>query len=182
VIQRLLAEAGYANLPTTLVSVNASGTQAAPSANDDKSPETYIGYNRADNFVSPGGILEDEPKVYVSATPQLNQWSLSGDWTITGENAALNGSGGRIVYRFHARDLHLVLGPSANGKPVRYRVTIDGAAPGVSHGADTDADGQGVVDQQRLYQLIRQRGAVSDRTFEIEFLDPGVQAYAFTFG
>jgi hypothetical protein len=118
----------------------------------------------------------------VAATPQRNQWSLSGDWTVSGENATLDEKGGRIVYRFHARDLHLVLGPAADGKPVRFRVTIDGAAPGADHGSDTDADGRGVIDGQRLYQLVRQNGAVTDRTFEIEFLDPGVQAYAFTFG
>jgi cytochrome c biogenesis protein CcdA/thiol-disulfide isomerase/thioredoxin len=182
VIQRLLAEAGNTNVPTGLVAVNASGAEAAPSTNDDQSPETYLGYNRADNFVSPGGIVTDESHVYTAATPQLNQWFLSGHWTVKAENATLDETGGRIVYRFHARDLHLVLGPAADGKPIKFRVTIDGAAPGADHGADTDADGQGVVDGQRLYQLVRQSGAVSDRTFEIEFLDPRVQAYAFTFG
>jgi hypothetical protein len=112
----------------------------------------------------------------------LNEWGLSGDWTIGGEHAALNAKGGSVVYRFHARDLHLVLGPASNGAPVRFRVTIDGAAPGDSHGTDIDAAGNGVVTEQRLYQLIRQNGAIGDRTFEIQFLDPGVQAYAFTFG
>jgi thiol-disulfide isomerase/thioredoxin len=183
VIQRLLAEAGNGNAPATLVSVNASGAEAAPRMSDVKSPETYLGYDRSENFVSPGGVVEDKSQVYAAAaTPQLNQWSLAGDWTISGENAALNQQGGRIVYRFHARDLHLVLGPAAEGKTIRFRVTIDGEAPGADHGADVDADGQGVVDGQRLYQLVRQSGAIMDRTFEIEFLDPGVQAYAFTFG
>ena len=182
VIQRLLTEAGNNNIPTGLVSVNGAGAEAAPSASDDHSPETYLGYNRAENFDSPGGAVHDKSHVYTAATPQLNLWSLSGDWTISGENAALNEKGGRIVYRFHARDLHLVLGPAADGKPIGFRVTIDGAAPGADHGADTDADGRGVVGQQRLYQLVRQNGPVADRTFEIEFLDPGVQAYAFTFG
>jgi cytochrome c biogenesis protein CcdA/thiol-disulfide isomerase/thioredoxin len=182
VIQRLLAEAGNSNAPATLVSVNASGAEAAPRMSDVKSPETYLGYDRSENFVSPGGVVEDKSQVYAGATPQLNQWSLAGDWTISGENAALNQQGGRIVYRFHARDLHLVLGPAAEGKTIRFRVTIDGEAPGADHGADVDADGQGVVDGQRLYQLVRQSGAIMDRTFEIEFLDPGVQAYAFTFG
>jgi cytochrome c biogenesis protein CcdA/thiol-disulfide isomerase/thioredoxin len=181
VIQRLLAEAGNSNVPADLVAVNASGAEAAPSTSD-QSPETYLGYNRADNFVSPGGIVEDESHVYEAATPQIDQWFLTGDWTVKPENATLDAAGGRIAYRFHARDLHLVLGPAADGKPVKFRVTIDGAAPGANHGADTDADGQGVVDGQRLYQLIRQNGAITDRTFEIEFLDPGVQAYAFTFG
>ena len=182
VIQRLLAEAGDKGYSPALVSVAASGAQAPPDESDVKSPETYVGYNRADNFVSPGGIVEDENHDYAAAPLQLNQWSLSGDWTVGAENAALNKQDGRIAYRFHARDLHLVLGPAADNKPVRFRVSIDGAAPGKNHGADIDADGQGVVDGQRLYQLIRQSGAISDRTFEIEFLDPGVQAYAFTFG
>jgi thiol-disulfide isomerase/thioredoxin len=182
VIQRLLAEAGDSGVPGNLATVNASGAEAAPSTGDDKSPETYIGYNRADNFVSPGGVVEDKGHVYDPAEPQLNQWSLSGDWTVSGESATLNAESGSIIYRFHARDLHLVLGPAADGKPTRFLVTIDGHAPGENHGTDTDADGHGVVDGQRLYQLIRENGAVSDRTFEIRFLDPGVQAYAFTFG
>jgi cytochrome c biogenesis protein CcdA/thiol-disulfide isomerase/thioredoxin len=184
VIQRLLAEAGHKELPAELVSVNASGAEAAPSAGDVRSPETYLGHNRIENFVTPGGAVFDESHVYAdsSAPLTLNQWSLKGDWTIGGENAALNASGGRIVYRFHARDLHLVLGPAADGKPIRFRVTIDGQAPGANHGADTDADGNGTIDGQRLYQLVRQSADIADRTFEIEFLDPGVQAYAFTFG
>jgi cytochrome c biogenesis protein CcdA/thiol-disulfide isomerase/thioredoxin len=182
VIQRLLAEAGNGGVPQSLVSVAASGAEAAPSKGDDKSPETYIGYNRADNFVSPGGIVEDENHLYDSADPKLNQWSLSGDWLVSGERATLNSDSGKITYRFHARDLHLVLGPTADGKPIQFRVTIDGQAPGEAHGADTDADGHGVVSGQRLYQLIRQNGAIKDHTFEIQFLDPGVHAYAFTFG
>jgi cytochrome c biogenesis protein CcdA/thiol-disulfide isomerase/thioredoxin len=182
VIQGLLEEAGNRNVPHSLVTVNASGVEAASSANDDQSPETYIGYDRADNFASPGGIVENERHVYASASLQVNEWSLSGDWTVTGENAGLNTAGGSIVYRFHARDLHLVLGPAEDDKPIRFRVTVDGRAPGVDHGTDTDADGQGVVDSQRLYQLVRQNGVIRDRTFAIEFLDPGVHAYAFTFG
>jgi cytochrome c biogenesis protein CcdA/thiol-disulfide isomerase/thioredoxin len=182
VIQGLLEEAGNSNIPQSLVTVNASGVEAAASVYDDQSPETYIGYDRADNFVSPGGIVENERHVYASASLRLNDWSLSGDWTVTGENAILNGVGGSITYRFHARDLHLVLGPSADRKPIRFRVTIDGRAPGVDHGTDTDADGQGVVDDQRLYQLVRQNDVIRDRTFAIEFLDSGVHAYAFTFG
>jgi cytochrome c biogenesis protein CcdA/thiol-disulfide isomerase/thioredoxin len=184
VIQQLLAEAGDGGFAATPVSVTASGAEAASDGRDVKSPETYIGYNRADNFASPGGIVEDESHDYAAAAgaPERNQWSLAGDWTVSAEDAALTKSGGRIVYRFHARDLHLVLGPGADGKPVRFRVTIDGEAPGADHGADVDADGMGVVEGQRLYQLIRQHGAIADRTFAIEFLDPGVQAFAFTFG
>jgi hypothetical protein len=114
--------------------------------------------------------------------PRLNEWGLSGDWTIGNEQARLNEQDGVIVYQFHARDLHLVLGPAADGRPARFRVTIDGAAPGSSHGMDVDAAGQGVVTRQRLYQLIRQSGPITEHTFEIRFLDPGVLAYAFTFG
>jgi Thioredoxin like C-terminal domain len=148
-----------------------------------RSPETYVGYARAENFVSPGGAVKDAAHDYFAAdAPRLNEWALAGDWTVGGEHAALNKQDGSIVYRFHARDLHLVLGPSADGKPVRFRVTVDGAAPLNSHGTDTDDQGHGVVTEQRLYQLVRQNGPVADRTFEIKFLDPGVQAYAFTFG
>jgi hypothetical protein len=150
--------------------------------NDLQSPETYIGYHRAANFISPGGPVRDARHAYAAPTPRLNQWALSGNWTIGAENAALDAKGGGIVYRFHARDLHLVLGPGADGKPVRFRVTIDGAPPGDAHGADAGADGAGVANTHRLYRLIRQNGAIVDRTFEIRFLDPGVQAFAFTFG
>jgi cytochrome c biogenesis protein CcdA/thiol-disulfide isomerase/thioredoxin len=182
VIQRLLTEAGNKDVPSGIADVNGSGAEAAPSTSD-QSPETYIGYNRADNFVSPGGLVPDESHDYTAAAaPRLNQWSLVGHWADGGERAVLDQPGGRIVFRFHARDLHLVLGPAADGKPIRFRVMLDGAVPGADHGADTDADGQGTVDGQRLYQLVRQNGAITDRTFEIEFLDPGVQAYAFTFG
>ncbi len=182
VIQQLLAEAGYKDDSAALVSVKASGAEAAPSMIESQSPETYIGYSRAENFVSAGGAAKDKSHVYVAETPKLDQWALSGDWTIGGENATLNQEGGRIVYRFRARDLHLVLGPATEGKRIRFRVTIDGMPPGADHGADVDADGYGAVDEHRLYQLIRESGGISDRTFEIEFLDPGVQAYAFTFG
>ena len=146
------------------------------------SPETYVGYGRAEHFVSPGGAVRDRRHSYAAGTPGLNEWGLSGFWTIRDEDARLDEKDGRIVYRFHARDLHLVLGPTAIGTSVRFRVTIDGAAPGESHGTDVDAEGNGVVNEQRLYQLIRQTGVVSDHTFEIRFLTPGVQVYAFTFG
>jgi cytochrome c biogenesis protein CcdA/thiol-disulfide isomerase/thioredoxin len=182
VLQKLLAEAGDSNVPADIVAVNASGAEAASVKADVGSPETYIGYNRIDHFVSPGGMVQDESHVYAAGSPQLNEWSLAGNWTIGNERALLNEKDGSIVYRFHARDLHLVLGPTADGSPVRFRVTIDGAAPGAAHGADVDSDGQGVVTAQRLYQLVRDPGAIVDHTFEIRFLDPGVQAYAFTFG
>jgi cytochrome c biogenesis protein CcdA/thiol-disulfide isomerase/thioredoxin len=182
VIQQLLTEAGTAAVSTDLVSVNAAGVEAAPDLAEVQSPETYVGYERAEHFVSPGGAVRDSRHIYATGTPRLNEWGLAGDWTIGAEQAGLNTQDGRIVYQFHARDLHLVLGPAADGKPVRFRMTIDGAPPGKSRGTDVDADGHGVVTRQRLYQLVRQSGQISDHTFEIQFLDPGVHAYAFTFG
>jgi cytochrome c biogenesis protein CcdA/thiol-disulfide isomerase/thioredoxin len=187
-IQQLLAEAKHEAFAAPLVKVKASGVEAQPDMGEVHSPETYIGYERGENFASPGGVVQDAPHVYAAPQqglndkPRLNEWGLSGDWTVADEKAALNASGGAIVYRFHARDLHLVLGPGAAGKTIRFRVTLDGAAPGDSHGADVDADGFGTVTNQRLYQLIRQSGAIVDRSFAIEFLDPDVNAYAFTFG
>jgi hypothetical protein len=182
VIQQLLAEAGNKDYSPGLVTVKASGTEALPSMTETQSPETYIGYSRAENFISPGGVVRDESHVYATEAPKLNQWSLGGDWTVGEEKATLNKEGGRIAYRFRARDLHLVLGAADEGKLIRFRVTIDGATPAADDGADNDADGRGVVSEHRLYQLIRESGGVSDHTFEIEFLDPGVRAYAFTFG
>lgn len=181
-IQSLLAEAGNAVAADT-AKVVADGVQGAADPANLRSPETYIGYAQARGFVSPGGAREDVPNQYnAAARLRLNQWSLSGIWTVAGEYAALNQTGGRIIHRFHARDLHLVLGPSPDGKPVRFRVTIDGVAPGSAHGTDIDSEGRGTVTAERLYQLVRQDGPVTERNFEIEFLDPGVRAYAFTFG
>jgi cytochrome c biogenesis protein CcdA/thiol-disulfide isomerase/thioredoxin len=183
IIQQLLAEAGQASVAQDIVKVDAQGAEAAPDMDDVKSPETYVGFTRAENFASPGGAVPDRPQVYAAASPlQLNQWALAGDWTIGGERAVLNAANGRIAYRSHARDLHLVMGPGADGKPVRFRVRVDGKAPDADHGVDTDAEGNGIVKEQRLYQLVRQGKAVADREFEIEFLDPGAQAFAFTFG
>jgi cytochrome c biogenesis protein CcdA/thiol-disulfide isomerase/thioredoxin len=183
VIQQLLAEAGKGNLPVEMVSVRATGAEAASDSADVQSSETYIGFARSENFASPGGAIGDKPNVYSTGDlKQVNDWGLAGDWTIGSQSATLNKSDGAIAFRFHARDLHLVLGPSADGKPVRFRVTIDGAKPGESHGDDTNADGEGVVTDHRLYQLVRQSGPITDHTFSIQFLDPDVQAYAFTFG
>lgn len=182
VIQQLLAEAGKASVASTPVSIKADGVEAQSNEAQVKSPETYIGYGRAENFVSPGGLVKDAPKNYAAAAAELNHWALSGSWSVTEEHGALNTAGGRIVYRFHARDLNLVLGPQSEGVQVRFRVLIDGAEPGANHGADVARDGTGQVTAQRLYQLIRQAGDIAEHTFEIEFLDPGVQAYAFTFG
>ena len=133
-------------------------------------------------MASPGGAAPNASRLYAIGDLRLNEWGLAGDWTIGEEQAALDQKDGAIAYKFHARDLHLVLGPGADGKPVRFRVTIDGAPPGDSHGADVDAAGGGVVTSERLYQLVRQNGAIGDRLFSIQFLDPGVRAYAFTFG
>ncbi|MCA8022610.1 cytochrome c biogenesis protein DipZ [Burkholderia metallica] len=185
-IQALLAEAGHPealNVPLGLAGAPANGALAAADAADVRSPETYVGYARAESFTSPGGVVRDAAHRYdAPAHPDLNDWGLAGTWQVGAERASLAAPSGRIVYRFHARDLHLVLGPGANGQPVRFRVTIDGAAPGAAHGSDVDAQGDGTVTGQRLYQLVRQPGAIADRTFAIEFLDPGVNAYAFTFG
>jgi len=183
VIQQLLAEAGRTDVPARLVSPLGQGTQAATDASPALSGETYIGYERAHNFASPGGIASDRTRVYQApASLRTNQWALAGEWTVESERAVLARAGGRIAYRFHARDLHLVLGPSADGKPVRFRVSVDGKPPLADHGADTDAQGNGVIDAQRLYQLVRQTTNDKDRLFEIEFLDAGAQAYVFTFG
>lgn len=183
VIQELLKENGAQSLSAGVIDVSGSGAEAAPDNKDVASPETYIGYKRAENFASVESIARDSRKVYTTRPRlSLNQWALSGAWNVGGESAVLEAAPGKIVFRFHARDLHLVLGPRKNGKPIRFVVKIDGTAPGEDHGSDTDASGAGTVQEHRLYQLIRQKGAVEDRTFEIEFLDPGVQAFAFTFG
>ena len=186
VIQELLTEAGHANASKVAIGIpgtSAQGVQAAADSADMQSPETYIGYERAENFTSPGGAAEDKVHTYSAPLqPAVNDWGLAGAWNVGAEHATLAAASGRIIYRFHARDLHLVLGPGKDGKPVRFRVSVDGAAPGAAHGTDVAADGTGTVTEQRLYQLVRQTGDVADHTFSIEFLDPGVQAYAFTFG
>jgi cytochrome c biogenesis protein CcdA/thiol-disulfide isomerase/thioredoxin len=162
--------------------VTGAGTEAPPDS-DVQSPETYVGYERGDSFLSPGGFVKDAAHTYtVPQHLELNQWGLSGNWTDQAQVATLNSLPGTIVFRFHARDVHLVLGPAGQGKPVRFRVTIDGKAPGEDHGVDTDSKGMGTVVEQRLYQLIRQKNSTDDHTFEIQFLDPGVQAFSFTFG
>jgi thiol-disulfide isomerase/thioredoxin len=181
VIQTLLAEAGAKSVAHGLVSVTPAGSLAQADWSDLKSPESYLGYARAENFASDDAQL-DAAKVYTApAQLQLNQWALAGDWTIRQEFAAANAADGKIVFRFHARDVHLVMGP-ATDKPVRFRVRIDGKPPGAAHGSDVGADGSGLLSAQRLYQLIRQPVPIADRTFEIEFLDPGAQVFVFTFG
>ena len=182
-IRTLLEEANHTPLPQTATTIAASGTEAAADPNDVQSPETYVGYARAQNFASPGGFNEDDPQNYrTPAALSLNQWGLAGKWKDEDQVATSLAAGDSISYRFHARDLHLVLGPGEDGKPGRFRVTLDGQALGANHGVDTDAEGYGVVTGDRLYQLIRQQGSIHDRTFRIEFLVPGVRAYSFTFG
>jgi cytochrome c biogenesis protein CcdA/thiol-disulfide isomerase/thioredoxin len=182
-IRSLLKEAKQESLPNSATTIAASGIEAAPDLEDVESPETYIGYDRAQNFASPGGLSQDVPHLYQTPDDlQLNQWALAGEWNDTGQIATLLSPTGSIEFRFHARDLHLVLGPARGGNPVHFRVTIDGKAPGQDHGVDADSDGYGTVTGYRLYQLVRQRGGIQDRTFRIEFLSPGVQAYSFTFG
>ncbi|MFK0164903.1 cytochrome c biogenesis protein DipZ [Rhizobium sp. NPDC090279] len=182
VIQQLLAEAGKSDVSSDIVNVKATGAEAASDEADVQSPETYVGYLRSQNFADDAGTVNDAAHDYVAAMPKLNEWGLAGNWTVGPQEATANSAETRLYYRFHARDLHLVLGPSSDGKPIRFQITVDGKAPGDNHGVDTDADGNGVVTGQRLYQLVRASGPVSDHTFEIKFLDPGAQAYAFTFG
>jgi len=183
VIQALLLEAGATGVSRELVSVDARGHDAAADWNNLKSPENYLGFERTENFASPGGAIPDKPRMYERPPrPGLNEWALSGDWTVRNDAAALNEAGGSITYRFHARDLHLVMGPATPGASVKFRVLIDGKPPGDAHGVDVDEQGTGTVTEQRMYQLIRQPKPITDRQFEIEFFGPGVEAFAFSFG
>ena len=183
IIQQVLGEAGITGISDQLAAVDARGVEAEADWADLKSPENYLGRERTENFVSPGGAVVDKRRVYAApARVKLNDWALSGDWTVKKDAVVLNKASGRIAYRFHARDLHLVMGPTVRGASVRFRVLIDGQPPGAAHGIDVDDQGNGTVAEQRLYQLIRQPNPIADRQFEIEFLEPGVEAFAFTFG
>jgi thiol-disulfide isomerase/thioredoxin len=183
VLQRLLAEIGDGRFDRHLVSVDASGLEAGADWDSLRSAENYLGYERTVNLTPAERAVADEPQTFRAPDRlQLNHWSPEGVWTIGPEAARLDEPAGRIEYRFHARDLHLVMGPARRGEAVRFRVRIDGEPPGPAHGLDVDDSGYGTVTQQRLYQLIRQPEPIVDRQFEIEFLDPGVEAYAFTFG
>lgn len=182
IIQALLTEAGSTG-PAPVVAIDPTGMEAQADWRSLRTPETYVGYARAESFASFGGLKHGKPADYVvPARLGLNQWALSGRWTVGPEAATLNVPHGRIAFRFHARDLHFVMGPAAPGTHVRFRVLLDGHPPGSSHGIDVDGEGNGVVTEPRLYQLIRQSGPIQDRMFEIEFLDAGVQAFSFTFG
>jgi thiol-disulfide isomerase/thioredoxin len=183
VIQQLLGEAGSTGAGTDMVTVDPTGLEVAADWPSLRSAETYTGYERTEGFASPGGPVPGKPHAYtVPARLGLNEWGLSGDWTMEEEATTLNAANGQITYRFQARDLNLVMGPAAPGASLGFRVGIDGQPPSEAHGTDTDADGNGTMSQQRVYQLIRQRGAITERTFEITFADPGAQAYCFTFG
>jgi thiol-disulfide isomerase/thioredoxin len=183
IIQQLLMEAGAEGIGDGKVSVEPRGLEVAAEWATLKSPESYLGYAQAERFASPGGAIADKPEVY-TVPPRLrrNDWALSGDWTVKNSPAVLNKPNGRIAYRFHARDVNLVMGPAEPGSSVRFRVRVDGKPPEAAQGTDVDAQGEGTVTEQRTYQLIRQQKPVVDRDFEIEFLGPGVEAFAFTFG
>jgi len=180
VIQDLLADAGSRKAASDLIVPEAKGAEVAPAPVRPRSGETYLGYDKASGFIAGERLMADQAADYTARQPRLNQWSLGGNWTIGAEQARLNRPDGSISYRFNARDLHLVLG--AKDKPVRFQVLVDGKAPGADHGTDTDAEGFGTVSDTKLYQLVRQAGEVRERTFEIRFFDPGVEAYVFTFG
>jgi thiol-disulfide isomerase/thioredoxin len=177
VIRELLTEAGRAP-DAGMAQVTPAGVGLAPDLANVRSPETYLGYEHG----AGRGILPDRIKRYAGGAPRLNDWTLSGDWIVRSEFAESTGDNGAVTMRFHARDLHLVLGPAADGRPLPFRVTIDGQPPGADRGVDVDADGRGVIDGERLYQLVRQRGPVRERLFEIRFSAPGARAFAFTFG
>lgn len=182
-IQRLLGEAGVAGIPDGVASVESSGVEMPADWGNLKSPENYVSYERTENFASSGGADPDRHRTYSApARLALNQWALAGDWTMGKQATVLDSANGRIAYRFHARDLHLVMGPPRPSASVRFRVSIDGQPPGPAHGVDVDEGGNGTVVEQRLYQLVRQPGPIVDRRFEIEFLDAGVETFAFTFG
>jgi thiol-disulfide isomerase/thioredoxin len=182
-IQQLLTDAGASGIGSELVSVDPRGAEVAADWSNLKSSENYVGHERTEGFASPGGATLAKPHVYAVPTRlTLNHWALSGEWTVQKQAVVSNQANGRIAYRFHARDLHLVMGPAAPATSVRFRVLIDGQPPGAAHGVDVDDHGAGTVMDQRLYQLIRQPGPIADRQFEIEFLDPGVEALCFTFG
>jgi hypothetical protein len=183
VIQELLKENGATGLAPCTTSIPGAGIEAAPDWADARSPETYIGHRQAQNFASPERVHKDSIQIFSApAKLSLNHWGLSGSWDVEPESAVLQAVPGKIVFLFHSRDLNLVLAPANDAEPVRFVVRLDGAAPGENCGVDTAPDGSGEIREPRLYQLIRQKGPIEDRTFEIEFLDPGVHALDFTFG
>jgi len=182
-IQRLLKDADAREVSAGLVSVEGSGLEAAADWSSLRSPETYVGYDRTQNFASKDAARVDQRRTYrAPARLALNEWSLVGDWTMGRTATVLNNAPGQILYRFHARDVHLVMGPSRPETPVSFRVTVDGQPPGAAHGLDVDEGGHGTLQEQRLYQLVRQPQPIVDRTLAIDFADPGAEAFSFTFG
>jgi thiol-disulfide isomerase/thioredoxin len=183
VIQQLLTEAGVKGVSAVPATVETPGAELAADWGHLGSGENYLGFERTVNFASPGGAAPNKRQAYVfPARLRLNEWGLAGDWTLGAEAAVLNAGSGRLVYRFHARDVNLIMGPATRGASVKFRVSIDGKEPGDAHGGDIDARGNGVVTEQRMYQLIRQPGLIADRDFVIEFSEPGVAVFDFTFG
>lgn len=179
----MLEEAGHAVGDKSLAAIDARGAEAQADWSSLGSPETYLGYERGSKFASPGGVRANKPNVYVlPAQLKLNQWALAGDWTLRKEAIVVNKPNGRIAYRFHARDVHMIMSPGPARAPMRFRVFIDGQAPGSAHGVDVDADGNGTIREPRMYQLIRQQPPIADRLIEIEFLDAGAELFDFTFG
>lgn len=182
IIQKLLKENGATGLDESVVRIMADGAEAPPS-DDVRSPETYVGFARAENFASPERVARNSRGIYSPpARLALNQWALGGPWKVGAESGVLESTPGRILFRFHSRDLHMVLGPGNNAAPVRFRLTLNGGAPGGDHGSDSNADGTGEVRQPRMYQLVRQKGPIKDVTFELELFDPGIEVFSFTFG
>jgi hypothetical protein len=182
-IQQLLKEASSKNVSGKTVELQPDGFEAAADWKNVQSPENFLGYSRTEGFASPQRVVNDKQVLFsIPKQLKLNQWALSGEWIMGGENVALIRGQGKLIYRFHARDVNLIMGPSTNGMSVRFRVLIDGMSPGTSHGLDTDSNGSGAVIEQRMYQLIRQSGPIIDKEFEIEFSEPQVEVYDFTFG
>ena len=183
IIQRLLRDAGVDGIPDDLVVVDDDGFEAQADWSNLESPETYLGYDQAQSFASPGGARLAQVRTYVAPERlKLNEWALTGEWAVDRGASVLDGADGRIAFRFHARDVHLVMGPPARGTTVPFVVSVDGEPPGRAHGFDVDERGHGTLSEQRLHQLVRERGPIIERTFEITFLAPGAEAYAFTFG
>jgi len=182
-IQQLLNEVSAKNVSNKIEVLQSEGFEAAADWENLGSPENFLGYDRARGFASPGGVVTDKQVHYsVPRHLKLNQWSLSGEWILRKEYILSTTTRGKIIYRFHARDLHLIMGPAVPGTSIKFRVLIDGSPPAASHGLDVDSNGNGIVTEQRMYQLIRQQGPIIDREFQIEFLDAGVEVYDFTFG
>ena len=183
VILELLAEAGHTLPSRKTPTIVGTGAEAAADWKNLRSPETYVGYQRSDTFASTGSALLETPRLHSApARLRLNQWAFAGTWTARRESALLNEAGGKVAIRFHARDLHMVMGPGSSGKPVRFRVSLDGKPPGDAKGVDVDAEGNGIIDQPRMYTLIRQTSRIEDRLFEIEYLEPHAEVFVFTFG